>query len=198
MNRFISEKKIDFVSVLNRRDQVTDEYSPVHETRIRINYTYYNSPDIFFQICDWYQSSNLDDCFDFTVIDDGSQIHPITDLDVPDFWTVLRIDEDLGWNNEGARNCLMRHTTNRWNLVMDSDWVITKQNLFKIRRHIDDMPRDQVYLPSNFGANTIRNSYLVTREEFWRRGGYDQAFIGYHGNDYSFLRLNESDRKSVV
>lgn len=168
--------------------RMADRFSPIHETRLRINYTYYNSPDIFYKICEWYDVVDASDSFDFTIIDDGSQDVPITNLDIPDYWTVLVVTEDNGWNNEGARNCLMQHTNNRWNLVLDSDWVITRENLFKIRRNISYLPRDVLYLPGNFGATSIRNSYLITKEEFWNRGGYDQAFIGYHGNDYSFLR----------
>ena len=51
---------------------------------------------------------------------------------------------------------------------------------------------------NNFGSNTIRNSFLVTKDTFWNIGGYDQAFIGYHGVDYSFLRLkNTYDRSDI-
>ena len=167
-----------------------DSFDPVHNTRVRINYTYYNSPEVFKSIIDWYEKCDPYNSFDYTVIDDGSQIHPITEIEVPPRWRILRIDEDLGWNNEGARNCLMRDTSNEWNLVLDSDWVIDAKNLNGIRYQIArDLRKEPVYLPGNFGARTIRNSYLITKDTFWKIGGYDQAFIGYHGVDYSFLRF---------
>ena len=93
-------------------------------------------------------------------------------------------------NNEGARNCLMRDTQNEWNLMMDSDWVITKRCLHRITRELVFLAKDTVYFPGNFGPKVGRNSYLCTKTEFWDRGGYDQCFIGYHGVDYSFLRFN--------
>lgn len=167
-------------------------YPPVHETRLRINYTYYNSKEIMERIFNWYLKIDPDGhVFDYTVIDDGSQKIPITDCDVPDHWTVLRIDEDLGWNNEGARNCLMRDTSNMWNLMMDSDWVITKRCIDRIQRQLIWLDREFVFFPGNFGPKVGRNSYLASKDEFWKRGGYDQTCIGYHGVDYSFLRHNK-------
>ena len=173
-----------------------DVFDPVHNTRIRINYTYYNSPEVFQEIIDWYNEADPYHSFDYTVIDDGSQSKPITDMNVPSRWRILRIEDDLGWNNEGARNCLMRDTSNQWNLLLDSDWIITSQCLNAIRFQIArGLNHRVVYLPGNFGSNTIRNSFLVTKDTFWNIGGYDQAFIGYHGVDYSFLRLkNTYDR----
>lgn len=167
-------------------------FSGVHETRVRINYTYYNSPSLMKRIFDWYDAIDPDGThFDYSVIDDGSQITPITELDYPKYWSVLRIEEDHGWNNEGARNCLMRYTSNNWNLLMDSDWVITLKNLKRIKRAVNTrwLDRDIAYMPGNYGPACMRNSFMITKKEYWRRGGYDQAFIGYHGNDYSFLKM---------
>ena len=168
-------------------------YKDVHQSRIRINYTYYNSIELFRRICRWYQEIDPDGVlFDYSVIDDGSQKFPITDFldEIPEQWSVYRINKDHGWNNEGARNCLMKATKNQWNLMLDSDWVITKNNLSRIHANISFLDRSIVYYPGNYGHGVGRNSYLCTKEEFWERGGYDQAFIGYHGNDYSFLRYH--------
>ncbi len=170
-------------------------FSNVHESRIRINYTYYNNSSLMMRIFDWYNKIDPDgDHFDYTVIDDGSQKVPINTLDYPKHWSVLRIEEDMGWNNEGARNCLMRYTKNRWNLVLDSDWVVTRKNLVRLKRAVSNkmLERDVVYMPGNFGYNTMRNSYFISRDYFWDIGGYDQAFIGYHGNDYSFLKMSNT------
>jgi|TARA_R110000764_G_scaffold104886_2_gene190546 hypothetical protein len=167
-------------------------YPNIHETRLRLNYTYYNSKETMERIFNWYLKIDPDGrVFDYTVIDDGSQEIPITECNVPDHWTVLRIDKDHGWNNEGARNCLMRDTSNKWNLLMDSDWLITKRCLDRITRELLWLDDEFVYFPGNFGPKVGRNSYLVSKAEFWKRGGYDQAFVGYHGVDYSFLRYNK-------
>ena len=180
-----------YTGIKNHSQSLSGWYPAVHETRLRLNYTYYNSKEIMERIFNWYAKIDPDGrLFDYTVIDDGSQDIPITECDIPDWWTVLRIDEDLGWNNEGARNCLMRDTQNEWNLMMDSDWVITKRCLHRITRELVFLAKDTVYFPGNFGPKVGRNSYLCTKTEFWNRGGYDQCFIGYHGVDYSFLRFN--------
>lgn len=166
-------------------------YPDVHETRVRLNYTYYNSKEIMERIFNWYLKLDPDGrLYDYTVIDDGSQDIPITECNIPSHWQVLRIDKDHGWNNEGARNCLMRDTKNKWNLMMDSDWVITKRPLDRIHRELIWLDDEFVYFPGNFGPKVGRNSYLVSKSEFWTRGGYDQTCVGYHGVDYSFLRYN--------
>jgi len=169
-------------------------YKQHHQSRIRINYTYYNSYELFARIVQWYEKIDPGGIlFDYSVIDDGSQIAPITNFidDIPEQWDILRIDEDLGWNNEGAKNCLMRHTDNRWNLNLDSDWVITTNNLMRIFQVIHNLDPTVMYYPGNFGYGVGRNSYLITFEEYWKRGGYDQCFVGYHGNDYSMHRFGK-------
>ena len=115
----------NYTGIKNHGKTLSGWFSNVHETRIRLNYTYYNSPDIMGRIFDWYNKIDPDGrLWDYTVIDDGSQTIPITEINVPKHWTVLRIEKDHGWNNEGAKNCLMRDTTNNWNFLLDSDWVI--------------------------------------------------------------------------
>lgn len=180
-----------YTGIANHSKSLSGWYPNVHETRVRLNYTYYNSKEMMERIFKWYAKIDPDGrLFDYTVIDDGSQKVPITECNIPDWWTVLRIDKDHGWNNEGARNCLMRDTKNLWNLVMDSDWIITARCLHRITRELIFLDRQYVYFPGNFGPKVGRNSYLTTKDEFWSRGGYDQCFVGYHGVDYSFLRYN--------
>ncbi len=178
----------------NWANKLSGYYKRYHQSRVRINYTYYNSFELFARICSWYQEIDPDGTlFDYTVIDDGSQIAPITNFleDIPEQWNVLRIDEDLGWNNEGAKNCLMKATRNKWNLNLDSDWVVTRNNLMRIHQTVSHLHTDVMYYPGNFGYGVGRNSYLITNEEYWRRGGYDQCFIGFHGNDYSMHRFGQ-------
>lgn len=171
-------------------------YGDDHNSRVRINYTYYNSWPLMQRIIAWYQEIDPDGrhC-DYSVIDDGSQKDSIKDHlnDIPDHWKVYLIPEDMGWNNEGARNCLMKETSNKWNLLLDSDYVITQNNLKKIVQAAGSnwLDNHTMYYPGNFGPSQGRNSYLITKQEFWRRGGYDQCFIGYHGNDYSMHRFDE-------
>ena len=181
----------NYTGIKNHGKTLSGWFSNVHETRIRLNYTYYNSPDIMGRIFDWYNKIDPDGrLWDYTVIDDGSQTIPITEINVPKHWTVLRIEKDHGWNNEGAKNCLMRDTTNKWNFLLDSDWVISARCLHRVHRNVVFLDNEFVYFPGNFGPKVGRNSYLVSKPEFWSRGGYDQAFVGYHGVDYSFLRFN--------
>lgn len=178
----------DWTSVLREREI----FANYHQTRIRINYTYYNSPDLMHRIFNWYDRIDPNGThFDYAVMDDGSQRHPITDCIIPKHWSVYRIDVDHGWNNEGARNCLMTATKNEWNVLIDSDQVITLNNLINLKNSISlkYLNPALVYMPGNIGYAMMRNSFLVNVKEFFKRGGYDQCFVGYQGNDYSFLKL---------
>lgn len=176
----------------NHSQSLKGWFDPIHETKLRINYTYYNSPEIMTRIFNWYNKIDPDgELFDYTVIDDGSQKTPIYDMDIPKHWRVLRIDKDHGWNNEGARNCLIKDSANLWNFMMDSDWVIPIRCLTTVMTNLVFLDKEYMYYPGNFGPKVGRNSYLITKTEFMKRGGYDQAFVGYHGNDYSLLRYNK-------
>ena len=91
-----------YTGIKNHAQSLSGWYPAVHETRLRLNYTYYNSKEIMERIFNWYAKIDPDGrLFDYTVIDDGSQEVPITECDIPDWWTVLRIEEDLG------KNCYM-------------------------------------------------------------------------------------------
>lgn len=182
----------EYTGIKNHSNRLKGWFAPIHETKLRLNYTYYNSPEITQRIIDWYNKIDPGgELYDYSIIDDGSQDKPITDMDIPTWWTVWRIDKDHGWNNEGARNCLIKESRNEWNLMMDSDWVISARCLQSISNNIVFLDSEFMYFPGNFGPKVGRNSYLVTRTEYLKRGGYDQAFIGYHGNDYSLLRYNK-------
>ena len=179
-----------FTGIKNHSLSLNGWYPTIHSTRLRLNYTYYNNQPVMQRIFAWYDAIDPEGMFfDYTIIDDGSQDYPLMDYYVPDHWSVIHIPKDMGWNNEGARNCLMRETQSKWNLMLDSDWVVTLNNLMTISRALPVLDEAYVYMPGNYGPSVGRNSYLVTKDEFTARGGYDQAFIGYHGNDYSFLRF---------
>ena len=75
---------------------------------LTVSYTYYNNKKLLKEVAEYYDKIKAYEHFKFMVMDDGSQDKPISDMDIPAWWNVYRIDKDHGWNNEGARNCLIR------------------------------------------------------------------------------------------
>lgn len=183
--------------------------------KIRLNYTYYNNKKLLEKVVNIYEPFR--NWFDFTIIDDGSQINPLTRQDLPDYWKILRVEEDLGWGNEVCRNLLMRNTFNTWNILIDLDVILDLEDemtvkLFKRVKnttHFQDYFNNTRMIPLLFqfphGArvsytdytqelDTTKeenqfaiNSFLVSREGWSKTYGYDMAFGHVYGSDCTIL-----------
>ena len=70
---------------------------------LTIGITYYNQIEAFNHLKEYYKDSN----YKFIICDDASFTHPLTEKDMPDNWSLLTIEKDIGFNNEGARNLIM-------------------------------------------------------------------------------------------
>lgn len=184
-------------------------------TKLRINYSYYNNYELLKQVIDYYEPYK--DVFDFSIIDDGSQIEPLTKEILPDWIRGYRITEDLGWGNEVCKNILMRETANEWNALMDLDYVIdledeTTYNLLTkvIPENLDDLKFLKICFQFEHGARVLYddwtkpdetrsgdiNSFIVSRTAFFRTYGYDSAFFWYYGNDVSFFK--QLDHEAIL
>lgn len=89
---------------------------------ITLGYTYYDSPANLEYIVDWYTKHPID--IEFIIVDDGSRVHPIKKTDVPAHWRVFRVNEDIGFNNEGARNLAVCAADTKWMILLDCDRVL--------------------------------------------------------------------------
>lgn len=96
---------------------------------------------------------------------------------------VVRIEQDIPWNQPGARN-LGFHLLDGWVLSSDIDHVITKQNIKDLQKL--ELDKNCVYYiarKENGKVTTHRNIYLMHKEAFERIGGYDEDFSGHYGYD---------------
>lgn len=181
---------------------------------IRINYTYYNNPELLEQIIKYYEPYKNEFCF--SIIDDGSQVHPLTKDMLPDYWTGYRIEQDLGWGNEVARNILMRRTSNIWNALLDLDIVIdlsdpssleffgasTTNTLGFVRwfhnqrdaRLIHQFPYgartdyyDYTKELKGYDAMFAINSFIVSADHWRKTYGYDMCFAYTYGMDATLV-----------
>ena len=79
-------------------------------TNLTIGITYYNQIEAFNHLKEYYKDTN----YKFIICDDGSSTHPLTEKDIPvvagitqNNWSIIRIEKDIGFNSEGARNLIM-------------------------------------------------------------------------------------------
>ena len=80
---------------------------------ITIGITYYDNFRLFEYNRDWYDKINSPNV-KFIWVDDGSPERPLTKEDMPDGWDLYTITEDVGWNNEGAKNLIMHVAETPW------------------------------------------------------------------------------------
>lgn len=103
---------------------------------------------------------------------------------------LFRIGVDVRWNWLAARNVGAHHGRG-WLLLTDMDHVAPEATLHAAV-HGDHDP-GTVYRFSRVEADGTPihphpNSWLMTRDMFWRIGGYDEALSGHYGTDGSFRR----------
>lgn len=131
-------------------------------------------------------------------------------IDLPPL-SLYRVLEDRPWHQHGARNLGAHAATGRWLLMTDMDHVAPASTLAEVLRLLPDLGDDDVL---TFGrvdapptltwradhwtefARTRRadgslkphvNSFAVSRDRYWRLGGYDEELAGY-GTDSQFRK----------
>lgn len=110
------------------------------------------------------------------IVDDCSPIP----LGLLDNIKVIRIIDDIKWNQPGARN-LGFQELNDWVLCCDIDHLVTKEVYDKVSKL--ELKIGTVYF---LGRNDISNSttvYLMHKDDFEKIGGYDEDFCGNYGYD---------------
>ena len=171
---------------------------------ITIGITYYDNYDALQKVIKHYK--NFINC-NFILVDDGSPIKPLTSDDVPNHWSLYRVTEDIGWNNEGCRNLIAHVCETEWLCLTDMDYVIKQSDI-----NFNDFEKDCIYffadtdwlkywlkpstnnraelnriLKNGRGPFFDHNQIFTTKKYFWQCGGYDETYIGYYGADGSLI-----------
>lgn len=158
---------------------------------------YYCNPDFLGQQIRWWQTFpvSLREHLSAIIVDDGSPATPAADvlrntvLPIP--IRLFRIDVDVRWNWLAARNIGFFHAPEGFCLVTDIDHVVPETTAMAT-----------VYGQHNtstiYGFSRIEhfgqplgphpNSWLMTREMFWKVGGYDETLSGHYGTDGDWRR----------
>jgi hypothetical protein len=140
--------------------------------------------------------------FKVIIIDDGSPTAPAIDVPCPANLlpiSIYRVTEDRPWHQHAARNLGAHVADEGWLLLTDMDHLLTADAADALLRRLDKMDDETVYtlhrVEADTGEPTIGkdgrpkphpNSFVLTRELYWKIGGYDEDFCGVYGTDGMF------------
>ena len=125
--------------------------------------------------------------------DDGSPRWPAEPGPIGCPLEIHRIDVDIPWNQDAARNICVRHSNTQWLLLTDMDHLVPeitwarlmrgkldKAYAYKLTRTtLEPNGRETPYKPHP-------NTWVCTRRAYDDAGGYDERFAGHYGTDADF------------
>lgn len=188
--------------------------------KLSIIYSYYNQPEMLKSVIGRINSYSdyVRDNIEVIFIDDGSIKHPIEVQNIRSECKFIKIEKDIGFNNGGAKNIGIKHSSYNWCLLLDLDHWFDNDALesllmlcngdinlgimdkLKLRRGIDSY----WYLIERIGTNgeTCKpnpNVKLVRRDVIIRFL-YDEDFSGYYGYEdvFQMRQLNKEIGKYKI
>jgi hypothetical protein len=128
----------------------------------------------------------------FLVIDDHSD-EPLRldkgDLDL----RLVRVDDDIDWNMPGCRNLAATLCETPWMLFFDVDNVCSEASLQRIVDNLPRLDRHRLHVfrrvENGVDVEPHINSFLITRQGFFKAGGYDEDFSGHYGFEDVAFRM---------
>lgn len=136
------------------------------------------------------------------LVDDGSPMHPAEEVlqseELPKVRISLyRIEENIPWNHGGARNLAMYRSSRKEFIVStDIDLVMPVLSMLALLKM--PLDRNKIYIPARMYMNgeeqwkpgkRHKESFIMTREMFWRIGGFDEDFSGYWNGVFTPFRM---------
>jgi hypothetical protein len=129
---------------------------------------------------------------EYLLVDDASPEPGLIGSDYPLNLTLVRIKEDIPWNQPGAKNLGLKLAEGDWVIASDIDHLFPADGLRQVLGMIKD-PTSLYYFGRRREDGSAKpphpNTFLIHRKLFWTAGGYDEDFCGHYGKDDILLRL---------
>lgn len=125
------------------------------------------------------------------IVDDGSPQPAALPERLPFPMRLFRIEVDRRWNWLAARNIGFHHASGGWCLVTDMDHVIPLNTIRACLYGNHDPGTIYGFSRKEHSGEDIAphpNSWFLTREMFWKVGGYDETLSGHYGTDGDWRR----------
>lgn len=111
---------------------------------------------------------------------------------------LFRVEQDIPWNQMGARNLAMHHASGHC-LLIDPDMVFDGRTMARMIEAAKKLARGHVikwglrHLNSGKVDMSSPNTWLIHRDDFFAVGGYDEDYAGHKGwSDVQFLDVMRS------
>lgn len=164
--------------------------------RVAIVMAYYDNPDMLrehLRVWSTYDPALLP-YLSVVIVDDASPRYPALDVlsaGLPLSTMLWRVREDIPWHQDGARNIAMHHCPAEWALMTDMDHVLPADQVLPML--LMNAMHGEYYMPGQrmLDGTVLRphpNTYMMSRSDFWRMGGYDEDFCGWYGSDGNFRK----------
>ena len=124
------------------------------------------------------------------VVDDGSPRWPAQHSPCCISLEIYRIEVDVRWNQDAARNIGVHHSETPWLLLTDMDHWVPRRTWQTVLNA--DLDEGKVYRFSRVNEPDFEpyknhpNTWLMARWVWDKIGGYDERFAGYYGTDADF------------
>lgn len=125
----------------------------------------------------------LDPSIELVVVDDCG--NPPQELR-PSIDQLLRIEQDIPWNQPGARNLGIMHATAPVLLIIDNDMRPQAHQTAHWLAAARTLKEGHVIVPAvRYPSGELNlghpHNYLIRREDMIRMGGYDEDYAGHYG-----------------
>ena len=182
---------------------VPKEHSPL----ISLVFAYYENPSML--ELQWKEiaqyPASVKQKLEVLIVDDGSPTHPAAEVPRPQNLpkhSIFRLNRDLRWNQDAARNIGANEAQSPWLLLTDIDHVVPEETL----SHIIGMTKNRsvfyTFSRIKFATGEERephpNSYFMTKELYWAIGGHDEDYAGIYGKDFLFRQRAHRYTSEVV
>jgi len=106
---------------------------------------------------------------------------------------LYRVEDNIPWNQMGARNLGVQEAPTDWVVLLDPDMVVEPEGAKRLMNQVAKMsPGALVKLMLRYTDDsydpTSPNVYMIHKEDFNRVGGYDEDYAGHKGwSDVQFM-----------
>jgi hypothetical protein len=161
--------------------------------RVTFVYPFYeNRQFLWEQVNFWWQYPEaLQPFFSAVIVDDGSPVPATLPPSLPFPIRLFRILVDVRWNWLAARNIGATHAEEGWLLFTEMDHVVPTATAQALVWGQHDPAVVYAFSRREHTGEHIAPhsaSFMLTRELFWRIGGYDESLSGFYGTDGDFRR----------
>lgn len=163
---------------------------------VTLIYPYYDNPAFLArQVAHWATfPAELAARFSAIIVDDGSPspaVDVLSRVAMPFPLRLFRIEKDVRWNWLAARNLGAHHAGAGWLLLTDMDHMLPWATAEALTTGAHAPGVIYGFSRSEATGQALAphpNSWFLTRDMFWKVGGYDEALSGYYGTDGDYRR----------